>query len=75
VRWVLEQPAITSAIIGARTVEQARDNLKAGGWRLPGEARGRLTGISALPMRYPKSMEHNIHERRNSAVKMPSLNA
>ncbi|HXF61921.1 MAG TPA: aldo/keto reductase, partial [Caldilineaceae bacterium] len=35
IRWVLEQPAITSAIIGARTVAQARDNLLAGGWQLP----------------------------------------
>jgi aryl-alcohol dehydrogenase-like predicted oxidoreductase len=73
VRWVLEQPAITSAIIGARTVEQARDNLLAGGWRLPDEARQRLDQVSALPMRYPKSMEWNMHERRDSAVKMPSL--
>ena len=72
-RWVLDQPAITSAIIGTRTVEQARDNLKAGGWRLPQEALDRLTSISELPMRYPKSMEYNIHERRNSAVKMPTF--
>jgi len=73
VRWVLEQPAITSAIIGARTVEQARDNFKAAGWQLPAEALTRLDQVSMLPLRYPKSMEYNMHERRNSAVKMPSL--
>ena len=73
IRWVLEQPAITSAIIGARTVEQARDNLLAGGWRLPADVLARLNEVSALPPRYPKSMEANMHERRNSAVKMPSL--
>ena len=73
VRWALDQPAITSAIIGARTVAQARDNLLAGGWRLPQDALNRLNEVSALPMRYPKSMEWNMHERRNSAVKMPSL--
>jgi len=72
-RWVLEQPAITSAIIGARTVEQARDNFLAGGWRLPEAALTWLNTISQLPDRYPESMEKNIHERRNSAVKMPSL--
>lgn len=72
-RWVLEQPAITSAIIGARTVEQARDNFLAGSWRLSEEARVRLTQVSLLPHRYPRSMEENMHERRNSAVKMPSL--
>ena len=72
-RWVLEQPAITSAIIGARTVAQARDNLLAGGWQLPAEALARLNAVSQLPARYPKAMEANMHERRNSAVKMPKL--
>ena len=72
-RWVLEQPAITSAIVGARTLEQARDNFKAGGWVLPAEALKRLNEVSHLPDRYPKSMEANMHERRDSAVDMSSL--
>jgi aryl-alcohol dehydrogenase-like predicted oxidoreductase len=72
-RWVLEQPAITSAIIGARTLAQADDNLRAGGWRLPQEALDKLNQVSALPARYPRSMEANMHERRNNAIKMPSL--
>lgn len=72
-RWVLEQPAITSAIIGARTVEQARDNLKAGGWHLPENALKRLNEVSFLPHRYPRSMEEGMEERRNRAVNMPSL--
>lgn len=74
-RWVLEQPAITSAIVGARTLEQARDNLLAGSWMLEGEALARLNEVSQLAPRYPKSMEANMHERRNSAVQMPSLDA
>ena len=72
-RWVLEQPAITSAIVGARTVEQARDNFGAGGWELPAEALVRLNDVSHLPDRYPKSTEANMDERRDAAVKMPSL--
>jgi aryl-alcohol dehydrogenase-like predicted oxidoreductase len=72
-RWALDQPAITSVIIGARTVEQARDNVLAGGWTLPAEALQRLNAVSALPPRYPRSMEENMHERRNSAVQMPKL--
>lgn len=72
-RWTLEQSAITSAIIGARTVEQARDNMLAGEWRMPEEALKRLDDASQQPMRYPKSMEYNMHIRRNNAVKMPSL--
>jgi aryl-alcohol dehydrogenase-like predicted oxidoreductase len=75
IRWVLEQPAITSAIIGARTLAQADDNLRAGGWVLPPEVLAKLNNVSALPARYPRSMEANMHERRNSAVKMPSLQA
>ena len=72
-RWVLEQSAITSAIVGARTLEQARDNLGAGGWVLPADALKRLNDVSHLPDRYPKSMEANMHERRDSAVDMSTL--
>lgn len=72
-RWALAQPAITSAIIGARTTEQARDNFLTSGWQLPQEALTRLTEVSRLPYRYPRSMEENMHERRNSAVKMLTL--
>jgi aryl-alcohol dehydrogenase-like predicted oxidoreductase len=73
VRWVLDQPFITSAIIGARNTEQAGDTLRAGGWRLPEEMRARLDAVSRPPLRYPRSMEEPMHERRNAAVKMPSL--
>ena len=39
-RWVLEQPLISSAIVGARSMEQLKDNLGAVGWRLEGEPGG-----------------------------------
>ena len=73
IRWVLEQPQITAAIVGARTVDQARQNCGAGGWRLPADALARLNAVSQLPHRYPRAMEENMHERRNSAVNMPNL--
>jgi aryl-alcohol dehydrogenase-like predicted oxidoreductase len=72
-RWVLEQPHITSAILGARSADQLRQTLAADGWRLPGEALERLTRVSALPRRYPRSMEEDMQERRRSAIKMPRL--
>ena len=72
-RWVLEQPSITSVIIGARTVEQARDNIMAGSFCLGSEHVQRLNAVSALPPRYPRAMEQGMHERRNEAVDMPSL--
>jgi aryl-alcohol dehydrogenase-like predicted oxidoreductase len=73
IRWVLDQPQVTSAIIGARTTEHAHNNMLAGGWRLPEEALTRLNQVSQLAHRYPRSMEENMSERRSSALKMPSL--
>ena len=70
-RWILEQPAVTSAIAGARTLGQFADNVQAAGWNLDPEAKGRLDAVSHLPDRYPESMEKNMHERRDSAVEKP----
>lgn len=72
-RWVLEQPGITSTIAGARTAEQFRDSVGASGWRLNGEMLERLDSVSRLPDRYPESMEKRSDERRASAINMPSL--
>ncbi len=74
IRWILEQPGIASAIIGARHCAQLRDNIASADLRFTNEQLARLTTVSHLPDRYPKSMESNMHERRNGAVKMPSLN-
>lgn len=71
-RWVLEQPAITSAIVGARNTKQLEDNLQAGAFSLGEDHLQRLNEISHLPDRYPEAMQKDMHERRNSAVQMPS---
>lgn len=71
-RWLLGRPAVTSAIVGARTVEQLRDNLLASTWRLDEAVAERLTQVSHLPDRYPESMEKHMDERRRAAVKMPA---
>jgi aryl-alcohol dehydrogenase-like predicted oxidoreductase len=68
VRWVLDQPQLTSAIVGARTAAQFRDTLAAAGWRLPEAARARLDRVSALPRRYPRAMEDGMIERRDQAI-------
>ena len=73
IRWVLEQPGISAAIVGARSAAHLRNNLEASSLRLQGEALERLNEISRLPDRYPEAMQKNIHERRNSAIDMPSL--
>lgn len=71
VRWVLEQPLVSSAIVGARTAEQLSGTLAATGWVLPAEARERLDKVSALPRRYPRIMEDGMVARRDQAVRMP----
>ena len=72
-RWVMDQPNMTSAIVGARNTEQLKDTLAAGGWRLPAEALETLNKVSAQPMRYPRAFEEPMPARRNSAVKMPGM--
>jgi aryl-alcohol dehydrogenase-like predicted oxidoreductase len=72
VRWVLDQPMVASAIIGARTVDQLGNTLAAGGWKLPEAARARLDKISALPRRYPRAMEETMIQRREQAVRVPA---
>jgi aryl-alcohol dehydrogenase-like predicted oxidoreductase len=71
VRWVVEQPGITAAIVGARDAGQLRTNLGVSGWRLKGEPLSRLSEASRPPDRYPEAMESVMVERRNEAVRVP----
>ena len=70
-RWVMDQPFMTSAIVGARSADQLGETLGAGGWRLPQAALDKLNKVSAQPTRYPRAFEDPMPERRNSAIKMP----
>ena len=72
-RWILEQPAVSSVIAGVRTVEQLTDNIGASGWRLEGEWLDKLNKVSYLPVRYPESFESDVHLRRVRAVKIPAI--
>jgi aryl-alcohol dehydrogenase-like predicted oxidoreductase len=72
-RWVMDKPFMTSAIVGARNAEQLADTLKAGGWTLPKEAFERLDKVSARPSRYPRAFEDPMPQRRASALKMPGM--
>ena len=51
--WVLGRPGVTSAIIGARTEEQLKDNLKSADLVLTDEERARLDAVSAPVLLYP----------------------
>lgn len=70
-RWVMDQPFMTSAIVGARNAQQLGETLAAGGWRLPAEALAKLDSVSKQPHRYPRAFEDPMVERRNAAIKMP----
>lgn len=72
-RWVMDQPFMTSAIVGARNADQLADTLKAGGWRLPPEALEKLNKVSGHPNRYPRAFEDPMPGRRAAAVKMPGM--
>jgi aryl-alcohol dehydrogenase-like predicted oxidoreductase len=51
--WLLQRPAVTSVIIGARTGEQLDDNLGAADLTLTGEEQDRLEQVSRPPLLYP----------------------
>lgn len=51
--WLLQRPGVTCPIVGARTLEQLRDNLGAIGWSLGGDDLDRLNGVSAPQPGYP----------------------
>jgi hypothetical protein len=51
--WLLERPAVTWVIIGARTGEQLLENLAAAELSLTADELGRLEQVSRPPLLYP----------------------
>jgi aryl-alcohol dehydrogenase-like predicted oxidoreductase len=51
--WILSKPFVTSVIIGAKRVDQLRENLAAADLQLTGDEIGKLDEVSALPPEYP----------------------
>jgi len=54
--WLLHQPAVTSVIIGAKSIEQLDDNLKSVNVCLSEDQLQRLNDVSQLPAEYPQWM-------------------
>jgi aryl-alcohol dehydrogenase-like predicted oxidoreductase len=62
--WVLQQPAITSVIIGAKSQEQLADNLAASELKLSDSELATLNEVSKLPREYPGWMfERQLADR------------
>ena len=63
VRWVLQRPAVSSVIIGARTVAQLKDNLKAVTFTLSAEQMQRLDAVSKRKWPYPFGLIGEVNGR------------
>ncbi|ULT59497.1 aldo/keto reductase [Neobacillus drentensis] len=64
INWLLNQPAVTAPIIGARTMEQLEANLGAAGWSLTKEQIDRLNRASDLYVTYPYNEDANNQRNR-----------
>lgn len=64
INWLLQQPAVTAPIIGARNMEQLEDNLAAAGWSLTAEQMTRLDEASQVDPPYPYDFILNAQQRR-----------
>ncbi|MFZ0889910.1 MAG: aldo/keto reductase [Candidatus Binataceae bacterium] len=58
--WVNQQPGLSSVIIGARTLEQAEENLGVVGFKLEAPELEALDKASALASQYPYSMQSRL---------------
>jgi len=62
--WVLQQPGITSIIVGAKSQEQLADNIAAADLKLTGEQIAALNDASKLAREYPGWMfERQLADR------------
>ncbi|GIX01473.1 MAG: oxidoreductase [Thermogutta sp.] len=62
--WLIQKPGVTSVIIGARTLDQLRENLKAAEVRLTEDEMKRLDEVSARPAPYPQWMIATVGQDR-----------
>jgi len=69
--WLLHQKAVTSVIIGAKTLEQLDDNLAASGTALTADELAALDRASALVPEYPGWMIQRQHSGRVPGAERP----
>jgi aryl-alcohol dehydrogenase-like predicted oxidoreductase len=58
--WVTNRPEVTSALIGARTVDQLEDNLGSVGWLLDPEHVDLLNEASRIRIGYPQEFQQRM---------------
>ena len=62
-RWLMQRPAVTAPIIGARNLNQLEDNLAATGWALTETQLDRLTSASDRDLPYPHDVLARFQRR------------
>lgn len=62
--WLLQQPTVSTVIVGARNEEQLKQNLGAVGWTLSTEQLDRLNAASAKTPPYPYWHQSQFQEQR-----------
>ena len=67
-RWVMNQDGITSAIVGARNLEQLDDNLAAADLEMDQDAWKTLDRASRLPLTYPSGLALMMERRRRAQL-------
>lgn len=63
--WLLRKPAVSSVLIGARTLEQLNENLDASKLELTSEDIARLDAVSGRPLPYPQ-----WHQRQSPGARL-----
>lgn len=64
IAWLCAKPAVSSVILGTRTVKQLQDNLQAADLNLTEDEINQLNAVSQMPERYPYRM-HEDYANRN----------
>lgn len=62
--WLLTRPAVTSLVIGGRTIEQIKDNIAATNLTLTAQDLDQLNKVSILPLLYPYWHQFNFTKER-----------
>jgi aryl-alcohol dehydrogenase-like predicted oxidoreductase len=67
--WLLRRPAMTSVVLGARTLSQLEDNLGSAGWQLSDDELAALNEVSKPPLpEYPYGFIEDAERRRLEGV-------
>jgi len=64
INWILRQPGLTAPIIGARTLEQLKENMGSTGWKLNEDEIKKLNKASKIQLPYPYRFINRYTRRR-----------